>query len=84
MGEAISSGKRVECEVRRMDIENPLISRTEREGMPDYGDERKCPICGKITDEIAENMYGEVVGCSECIRFREIWEYGEEEWQSIS
>lgn len=63
----------------REQYENPIISQVEREGMPEYGEEKTCPICGKNSDEWCENMYGEVVGCRECVRFREVWEYDEEE-----
>lgn len=58
------------------DLENSIVTQIMRDGMP--GEDRPClcDICKQETDELAVNMYGEVVGCRECITFREPWEIG--------
>ena len=62
--------------MRDRDYENPIITRTEREGMPDDGvqEEKRCPVCGRLADEFALDEYGDVVGCRECL----IWKYADE------
>lgn len=53
-----------------MNIEHPAISNMERTGYPD-GLEPKlpvCPFCDKEADEFYKNVYGEIVGCGECIK----------------
>lgn len=54
-------------------FDNPIISHVERYGMPDEK-VLVCEICGEETDELAYDFYGDVVGCRECIKFRDAWE----------
>lgn len=60
----------------RRDYDNPIISRTEREGMPDGGEEeeKRCPVCGRLSDEFALDEDGDVVGCRECIFWKDAYE----------
>lgn len=38
-----------------------------------------CPVCGKDCDALYYDMYGDCVGCSECIRKKDYLEMYEEE-----
>ena len=37
-----------------------------------------CPVCGEETDEYFKDMYGEIVGCDNCVRPVEPWEEEED------
>jgi hypothetical protein len=59
--------------------DNPLIARTEREGVPD-GRHPICPICGEECDTYYRNGFvGDIVGCDFCISEHNAWDVMEEE-----
>ena len=37
-----------------------------------------CPMCGtELYDYVFVDVYGDVVGCSECVHSKDPWEYAE-------
>lgn len=56
------------------DLENSMITKIMREGMPDNRDLLVCPMCNAEVDELAFNQDGEIIGCRECIEWKEAWE----------
>ena len=37
-----------------------------------------CPICGAETDTFKRDYFGDIVGCDECIKEVDAWDYREE------
>lgn len=35
----------------------------------------KCPICGEETDTYYVDMAGDVVGCDNCVKAKDAWDY---------
>ena len=56
----------------------PWIRDAELNGVPE-DDPVHCPICGEECDTIIYDRYGEIVGCNQCIRERDAYEWAEEE-----
>ena len=38
-----------------------------------------CPVCGAETNDFLMNDYNEIVGCTDCVRTIDAWEYTREE-----
>lgn len=55
-------------------LENSIITQIERDGMPDNDGVYYCPKCLAPADEIAFDADGEIVGCRECIEWKNAWE----------
>lgn len=56
--------------------DHPIIRNIEATGYPD-GQEPicpKCPVCGAETDIVIKDIYGEIVGCDECLKRIDAWE----------
>lgn len=60
----------------RDDLENPIITRTERYGMEEP-EECICPWCEDVTERYAVRDDGEIVGCEECVKFVTAWPLGD-------
>ena len=54
----------------------PYIREAEMYGYP-ADDPVKCPICGRECEEIYLDEDDSVVGCDECIRRKDSWEWAE-------
>lgn len=55
----------------------PWIRDAEQNGYP--GDDPvECPVCGEECDTIYADMYGNVVGCENCVMKQDAWEWDEE------
>lgn len=39
----------------------------------------RCPICGAETDTFKKDHYGEIVGCDECVKDIDAWDYVEDD-----
>ena len=55
---------------------------------PEY-ENPECPICGSECETIVTTRNGEVLGCDQCLRFEDAYDYMEErqeelKWQSRS
>lgn len=61
-------------------LENPIITRTERDGPPDEPWPR-CPVCGMATDTFYQDRDGDIVGCVECLNKIDAWYWEDGEWQ---
>ena len=61
---------------RDRDLENPIITRTEREGMPDAPLPR-CPVCGDGTDTFYRDRDGDIAGCDNCLHTVDAWDWEE-------
>lgn len=60
-------------------MEHPVIKNLERTGGPD-GVEFKapvCPMCGEETDTLMKTTVGEIVGCDQCVKLVDAWDYTE-------
>lgn len=59
--------------------DHPTIRNLERTGYPDgkIPERTYCPVCGAETDDYFV-AYGEVIGCPECTRKVNAYEYQEE------
>lgn len=58
----------------------PWIRDAEQNGMPE-GDDVYCPVCGEENPEYFYTADGEVIGCSECVRLEDPWEWTERHGQ---
>lgn len=38
-----------------------------------------CPVCGAETDTFFQDKYGDIVGCDECIKRLDAWDYVQED-----
>ena len=38
-----------------------------------------CPICGAETDTFKKDYYGDIIGCDECVKDVDAWDYVEDE-----
>ena len=38
-----------------------------------------CPVCGNETDTLYKDIYGTIVGCDECIKTIDAWQWKEEQ-----
>lgn len=54
----------------------PYIREAETFGMPDNGEEPKCPVCGSETDSYYV-LQGEVLGCPNCIDIEDAYDWRE-------
>lgn len=58
------------------DIEDPVITRMERYGMPEEKGPR-CPCCGGECETVYTGMGGEIVGCENCLVCHDAWDTSE-------
>lgn len=57
----------------------PWIRQAEMYGYPpDEPEPVKCPICNDECETIYEDAYGTVVGCDQCLVWKDAWEWAEE------
>jgi len=56
--------------------DHPVIRNLQATGYPDgiYPEIPHCPICDEECDTVYTNLYGEIVGCDECIGTANAWE----------
>ena len=52
----------------------PWIRKAERDGYPDEPLPH-CPECGEETDTFYVNAAGDVVGCNNCVKVKDAWDY---------
>lgn len=60
--------------------DHPVIRNLERTGWPDGKDPSwpVCPVCGAEADTFYQDKSRAIVGCSECVRTLDAWEYKED------
>ncbi len=61
----------------------PWIREAEQNGMPDVPD-YACPVCGAENPDSYFIRDGEILGCSDCVKIRDAWEWTTEQaedWQ---
>lgn len=39
----------------------------------------RCPVCGAETDTFKRDYYGDIVGCDECVKDIDAWDYVEDD-----
>lgn len=57
----------------------PWIREAEQLGMPPYGDDPECPVCGASCQTVYEDQSGSICGCDRCMRTMDAWEWMEQE-----
>ena len=55
----------------------PWIRDAEMYGVPE-AEEVKCPICGKRTENFVLDRFDNILGCDECLRTVDAWEWTED------
>ena len=38
----------------------------------------RCPVCGEETDTFYQNQDGDIVGCDQCVKALDAWDYLED------
>lgn len=64
----------------RLMSDDPIVSSMERTGYPPWSQpvEIECPVCGSTTmDDMFVDMFGNVVGCTDCVRREDPVDYCE-------
>lgn len=60
--------------------DDPIIQSMERTGFPPWIDPDKvprCPVCGEECTTVYKDLYGEILGCDECLTERDAWDEDE-------
>lgn len=54
--------------------DDPIIKRIERTGYGHKYREPKCPVCGEVCETVYKDVYGEILGCDQCLTARDAWD----------
>lgn len=46
---------------------------------PEETNPPRCPICGEETDTFYKGHYGDIIGCDNCVKAVDAWDYTEVE-----
>lgn len=56
--------------------DDPIVSSLLRTGSPPWESQTApiCPVCGAECETIYRDALGQIVGCEECIEWKDAWE----------
>ena len=56
----------------------PDIRMTEETGYPTKARWPRCPVCGDTAETIYKDIWGDIVGCDNCVEALNAWEWNDE------